>query len=62
MLGVVRKEKHLRYLANLAVNGHPQELGADTTKVISASGTHSKFARTNMSVTPQLKEGSKYHR
>lgn len=30
---VFRMEKYLRYLANLAVNGHPKELGADPTKI-----------------------------
>merc|ERR1712176_349611 len=29
---VTKKERSLRYLANLAVNGHPVELGADLTK------------------------------
>jgi len=62
MKGVVRKEKLLRYLANLAVNGHPQELGADATKVIAASGAHSKIARPNLSVAPAPKEGSRSHR
>ena len=62
MLGVVRKEKHLRYLANLVVNGHSPELGADATKVISVSGDHSKIARTNMSVAPHTKEVSISHR
>ena len=62
MLGVVKKEKHIIYLANLAVNGHSQELGADATKVIAASGAHSKITRTNMSVAPHPKEGSRYHR
>ena len=61
-MGVVRKEKHLRYLANLAVNGHHQELGADATKVIYASVAHSKIKRTNMSVAPHPKEGSRSHR
>lgn len=28
-----RLEKFMRYLANLAVNGHPKELGADPTKI-----------------------------
>ena len=32
MLGVVRKEKHLRYISNLTVNVHPRELRADATK------------------------------
>jgi pyruvate carboxylase len=32
-------ERLLRYLANLAVNGHPPELGADPTKVKSASAS-----------------------
>ena len=61
-MGMVRKDNHLRYLANIAVNIHPQELGADATKVISTSGDHSKIARTNMSIPPQTKEGSIYHR
>ena len=61
MLGVVQKEKHPRYLANLTVNGHPQEMGAGATKVVSARGAHSKIARTNMSVTPHPKEGPIYH-
>ena len=29
------KERLIRYLANLAVNGHPVELGADPTKIVS---------------------------
>ena len=33
MKNVLRVEKTLRYLANLAVNGHPTELGADATKL-----------------------------
>ena len=33
------KEKMLRYLANLAVNGQPPELGADPKKVMEASAT-----------------------
>ena len=53
MLGVVRKKKHIRYLANLTVNGHPQELGAGATKAIAVSGAQSKIYRTNMSVAPQ---------
>ena len=60
MLSVVRKEKHLRYLANPAVNGHPQEMGADATKVIATSGARSKISRTNMSVAPHPKEGAIY--
>ena len=61
MLGVVRKEKRPRYLANLAVNGHPLEFGADATEVIAASGAHSKIAHTIISVAPQPKEGSRSH-
>ena len=52
MLGVVRKEEHIRYIANLAVNGHPHELGAGTTKIIAAISNHSKIARTNILVGP----------
>ena len=33
------KEKMLRYLANLAVNGQPPELGADPKKIMEASAT-----------------------
>jgi pyruvate carboxylase len=33
MKSVLLGEKLLRYLANLAVNGHPPELGADPTKI-----------------------------
>lgn len=33
------KEKMLRYLANLAVNGQPPELGADPKKILEASAT-----------------------
>ena len=62
MLGVVRKEKHLIYLANLAVNVHPQELGSNATKFIATNGAHSKIAHTNMYVAPQPKEGSRSHR
>ena len=61
ILGVVRKEKYLRYLAKLAVNVHPQELRDGATKFIAASGAHSKNARTNMSVDPHPKEGSISH-
>ena len=62
MLGVVRKKKHIRYLANLTVNGHPQELGAGATKAIAVSGAQSKIDRTNMSVAPQRREGSRSYR
>ena len=62
MLGVVRKEKHLRYLANPAVNGHPQEMGADATKVIATSCAHSKISLPNMSVAPHPREGLRSHR
>ena len=51
MKGVVRKEKILGYQANLAVNGHPQGLGADATKAIAPSGAHSKIACPNMYVS-----------
>lgn len=33
------KERLIRYLANLAVNGHPAELGADPTKIKSVSSS-----------------------
>ena len=56
MLGVVRKEKHLRYLANLDVKGHPRELGDGATKFIAASSVCSNIDRTNMSVAPHHKE------
>jgi len=36
-----RREKMLRYLANLAVNGQPAELGADPKKLQEASATRS---------------------
>ena len=55
MKGVVWKEKLLRYLANLAVNVHPHELGADANKVIAASGAHSNIACPNISVAPHPK-------
>ena len=55
MLGVARKVKYLRYLYNLAVNSHLQELGFDATKVIDAIDAHSKTTRTNMSVAPHPK-------
>ena len=61
MLGVVRKENHLRYISNLAVNGHPQELGDNAIKAISSSGTHSKIVCNNRSVAPQPTEGSISH-
>ena len=61
MLGVVRKEKHLRYLANLDVKGYPRELGAGATKVIAASSVCSNIDRTNMSVAPHPKEDSRSH-
>ena len=32
---VGKSERLIRYLANLAVNGHPPELGADPTKIVS---------------------------
>ena len=59
---MVQKEKHLRYISKLNVNRNPQKLGADATRVISASGAHSKIDLTNMSVAPQLREGFIYHR
>ena len=61
MLGVVRKEKHPRYLANLAVNFHPKELGAYSTKFIADSGSHSNIARTNMYVAPHHNKGLRSH-
>ena len=61
MKGVVEKDNLLRYLANLAINGHPQELGDDASKVIAASGAHPKIACPNMSVAPQPKKGSISH-
>lgn len=36
---LLRREKMLRYLANLAVNGQPPELGADPQKLKAASAT-----------------------
>ena len=56
MLGVVLKEKHLRYIANLAVNSHPQELGDAATKAISTCSAHSKISHTNM-YTPPTSQG-----
>ena len=35
---VFSTDRYLRYLANLAVNGHPPELGADATKMKPLSG------------------------
>lgn len=34
------KERLIRYLANLAVNGHPAELGADPTKITKGHSTN----------------------
>jgi len=31
---IYRLENYMRYLANLAVNGHPKELGADPSKIV----------------------------
>ena len=56
MKGVVQKENIRRYLSNLAINGHPQELGADSTKIISASGAHSKITCNNMPLASRPKE------
>ena len=42
MKNVLRVEKTLRYLANLAVNGHPDELGADPTKLSPGSPDSTK--------------------
>ena len=60
--GVVWKEKLFRYLANLVIKGHPQEFGVDTTKDIDTSVDHSNITHTNMSIAPQSKERSRYHR
>ena len=61
MKGLVRKEEFLKYLSNLTINGHREELGPDSTKVIYVSGAHSKIDRLNMSVAPHPKEGSVSH-
>lgn len=42
MKNVLRVEKGLRYLANLAVNGHPSELGADPSKLVVGSSDTTK--------------------
>ena len=55
MKGVVKKEKLLIYLANLSFNSSPQGLWDDTTKVIVASGDHSKISCPNISVAPHPK-------
>ena len=62
MKGVVWKEKLIIYLANLAVNGHPQELGTNETKVIVASSTKSRTTYHNMYAALYPKEGLIYHR
>jgi len=41
---VYRLENYMRYLANLAVNGHPKELGADPAKI--APGVHKSTVPT----------------
>ena len=61
MLGLVQKEKYLRYLSNLAVNGHPQELGDNATNFIHTSGDPSKIYRTKISAASHTNEGSRYH-
>ena len=48
-------ERLIRYLGNLAINGHPAELGADSTKLASASATHSIPAPV---MTPALQESA----
>eukprot|EP00978_Attheya_sp_CCMP212_P024336 scaffold76329_cov59-Attheya_sp.AAC.3 len=42
MKSVLRVEKLMRYLANLAVNGHPEELGADASKIVPGKGDITK--------------------
>ena len=59
---MVWKEKLIIYLANLAVNGHPQELGTNETKVIVASSTKSRTTYHNMYAALYPKEGLIYHR
>ena len=61
MKGVVWKEKLLIYLSKFSVNGNPQELGPDATKVIYTSSAHSKIDRPNMSIAPHIKECSRPH-
>jgi pyruvate carboxylase len=46
-------DRLLRYLANLAVNGHPEELGADPTKLVATS--HSSVRVPKLKITPELK-------
>ena len=45
MKDVVRKEKLLRYLAKIVGNGHPQELGGNSTKVVAISAGLPDLAR-----------------
>ena len=61
-MGVVKKENIPIYLSNTDVKCHPQELGANDTKIISSSISHSKISYTNMSVALHPKEGSRSHR
>mmetsp|Transcript_12902 Transcript_12902/g.19627 ORF Transcript_12902/g.19627 Transcript_12902/m.19627 type:complete len:1235 (+) Transcript_12902:119-3823(+) len=43
MKSVLKVEKLVRYLANLAVNGHPPELGADPVKIKPGAPDSTKF-------------------
>ena len=43
MKSVLKVEKLVRYLANLAVNGHPPELGADPVKIKPGATDSTKF-------------------
>ena len=58
---LVWKEKIPIHLSNLDANRNPQELGDNSTKVISASGAQSNIACTNFSVVPRSREGSGSH-
>eukprot|EP00566_Odontella_aurita_P003700 CAMPEP_0113548658 /NCGR_PEP_ID=MMETSP0015_2-20120614/13009_1 /TAXON_ID=2838 /ORGANISM="Odontella" /LENGTH=1264 /DNA_ID=CAMNT_0000449299 /DNA_START=185 /DNA_END=3979 /DNA_ORIENTATION=- /assembly_acc=CAM_ASM_000160 len=54
-------EKTLRYLANIAVNGHPVELGADITKIDPVRKAHPKVALPKLQ-PKEKKEGERSHR
>ena len=52
---VGRLERNLRYLANLAVNGHPKELGADPTKLSKSHVDATKSILSRELENPELK-------
>ena len=51
------KERLIRYLANLAVNGHPPELGADMSKIVKGHGNRKagESSQKVLSVSQHLK-------